>query len=91
MIKPFDMELFMAGVLIGSHATRQRHLRQAKLIQAEIAERWQRETPWAWQRKHVAWFLEHCLGRHSELTRYYCLLTVRLITRRLEKPWAFKR
>jgi len=33
----FDMEVFMAGVLTGSHATRQRHVRQAKIIQAEIA------------------------------------------------------
>lgn len=50
MSKPFDMELFLAGMLTGSHATRQRHLRQAKIIQAEISERWQRETPWAWQK-----------------------------------------
>jgi len=35
----FDMELFLAGMLTGSHATRQRHLRQAKVIQAEIAKR----------------------------------------------------
>jgi len=91
MSKPFDMEWFLAGVLSGSHATRQRHLRQAKAIHTAIAERWQRETPWSWQRKHVAWFLEHCLGRHSELTWYYYLLTVRLITRRLEKSWVFKR
>jgi hypothetical protein len=62
MSKQFDMELFLTGVLTGSHATRQRHLRQAKIIQAEITERWQRETPWSWQRKHVIWFLEHCLG-----------------------------
>ena len=27
MSKPFDMELFLAGVLTGSHATRQRHLK----------------------------------------------------------------
>lgn len=47
MSKPFDMELFLAGMLTGSHATRQRHLRQAKIIQAEISERWQRQTPWA--------------------------------------------
>ncbi|MBF7142909.1 MULTISPECIES: hypothetical protein [Pseudomonas] len=91
MSKPFDMEWFLAGVLSGSHATRQRHLRQAKAIHTAIAERWQRETPWSWQRKHVAWFLEHYLGRHSKLTRYYYLLTVRLITRRLEKSWVFKR
>ncbi|WP_072388608.1 hypothetical protein [Pseudomonas sp. NFACC09-4] len=90
MSKPFDMELFLGGVMTGSHATRQRHLRQATLIQAEIADRWQRETPWAWQRKHVAWFLEHRLDRHSEATRYYYLLTVRLLARRLGKSWAFK-
>ncbi len=30
MSKPFDMELFLAGVLTGSHATRRRHVRQAK-------------------------------------------------------------
>ncbi|WP_128775443.1 hypothetical protein [Pseudomonas syringae] len=89
MSRPFDMELFLAGVLTGSHATRQRHLRQAKIIQAEIAERWQRETPWAWRRKHVAWFLYHRLGRCSEATRYYYLLTVRLLTYRLERSWVF--
>jgi len=54
MSKPFDMELFLAGVLTGSHATRQRHVRQAKIIQVEIAGRWQRETPWAWQKS--MWF-----------------------------------
>ncbi|MES3708370.1 hypothetical protein QC590_09010 [Pseudomonas putida] len=91
MSKPFDMELFLAGVLTGSHATRQRHVRQAKIIQAEIAERWQRETPWGWQKKHVDWFLEHCISRRSEATRYYYVLTIRLITRRLETSWAFKR
>ena len=89
MSKPFDMELFLAGVLTGSHATRQRHLRQAAIIQAAIAERWQRETPWSWQRKHVAWFLEHRLDRRSGATRYYYLLTARLLARRLEKSWAF--
>lgn len=90
MSKPFDMELLLAGVLTGSHATRQRHLRQAKIIQAEISDRWQRETPWAWQRKHVAWFLESRPPRRSEATRYYYLLTVRLLARRLEKTWVFK-
>lgn len=57
MSKPFDMEL-LAAMLTGSYATRQRHIRQAKLIQTEISERWQLETPWGWRRKHVAWFLE---------------------------------
>lgn len=87
MSQPFDMELFLAGVLTGSHATRQRHVRQAKIIQADIAERWQRKTPWAWQRKHVTWFLEHRLDRRRNATRYYYLLTMRLIVRRLEKSW----
>lgn len=57
MSKSFDMELFLAGVLTGSRATQQRHVRQAKTIQVAIAERWQRETPWTWQKKHVVWFL----------------------------------
>lgn len=90
MSKPFDMELFLGGVLTGSHATRQRHVRQATLIQAEIAERWQRETPWAWQRKHLVWFLDHLLARRCKATRYYYLLTVQLLARRLGRPWVFK-
>ncbi|MCX2707477.1 MULTISPECIES: hypothetical protein [Pseudomonas] len=89
MSKAFDMELFLAGVLIGSHATRQRHVQEAKIIQAEIAERWQRVTPWAWQRKHLAWFLEHHLTQRSKATRYYYLLTIRLLARRLQASWTF--
>ncbi|UVL66298.1 hypothetical protein [Pseudomonas sp. B21-031] len=91
MSKPFDMELFLAGVLTGSHATHQRHVRQAKIIQTEIAERWQRETPWAWQRKHLVWFLDQRLKERSGASHYYYLLTVRLLVRRLEKPWVFNR
>ena len=90
MSKPFDMELFLAGVLTGSHATRQRHVRQAKIIHAEIVGRWQRETPWGWQRKHLAWFLEHRMTHRSEAAQYYYLLTARLLARRLEKSWFFK-
>lgn len=89
MRNAFDMELFLAAVLTGSHSTRQRHLRQAKFIQAEIAKRWQRETPWVWHRKHVDWFLKHRSSQHSEATRYYYILTVRLLARRLGKPWFF--
>lgn len=89
MSKPFDMELLLSAVLTGSYATRQRHLRQAKLIQAEISERWQLETPWAWQRKHVNWFLEHRMSHRSEATRYYYLLTIRLLARRLKTSWIF--
>ena len=91
MSKPFDMGLLLDGVLTGSHATRQRHVRQAKIIQAEIAKRWLRENPWTWQRKHVAWFLEHHLKLRTDSTRYYYLLTVRLLTRRLQKTWGFSR
>jgi hypothetical protein len=89
MSKSFDMELFLAGVLTGSHATRKRHVLQAKTIQAKIAKRWQRETPWCWQRKHLAWFLEHHMRFRSEATRYYYVLTIRLLARRLEAPWIF--
>lgn len=89
MTKAFDMEVFLAGVLTGSHATRRRHLRQAWVIHAAIAERWQRGTPWAWQQKHLAWFLAHHLEHRTEGTRYYYLLTVRLIARRLGKSWVF--
>jgi hypothetical protein len=87
MSKLFDMDLFLAGVLTGSHATRQRHLRQAKVIQAEIAKRWHRETPWAWQRKHVVWFIDHHLHHHSESTKYHYDLTVRLLARGMGKSW----
>ena len=89
MSKPFDMELFLASVLTGSLATRQRHLRQARIIQVEISERWQRQTPWAWQKKHVVWFLDHRLSNRSEATGYYYLLTVRLLAGRLQKSWVF--
>ncbi|MGO4802136.1 hypothetical protein [Pseudomonas syringae] len=89
MTHAFDMEAFLSGVLTGSHATRQRHLRQARIIQAAIAKRWQKDTPWSWKRKHLDWFLQHCLTRRSNSTRYYYLLTVRLITGRLEMSWVF--
>lgn len=90
MSKPFDMELFLAGVLIGAHTTRQRHVRQAKIIQVAIAERWRRENPWTWQKKHVVWFLENCMSKHSRATQYYYVLTVRLLARRLGTSWVFK-
>ncbi|WP_082112114.1 hypothetical protein [Pseudomonas frederiksbergensis] len=89
MSKPFDMELFLAGVLTGSHTTRQRHLRQAMLIQAEISKRWRRETPWAWQQKHLIWFLDHCLSDRNQVTRHYYVLTARRLARHLGKSWVF--
>lgn len=90
MSKSFDMELFIAGVLSGSYATRQRHVRQAKFIQFAIEERWGRDTPWKWQRKHLYWFLRHRLSHHSHATRYYYRLTVQLLTVRLGKGWVFE-
>lgn len=90
MSKPFDMELFLAGVLTGSHTTRQRHLRQAKAIQAAIDNRWHRDNPWTWQRKYLVWFLNHHVIQRAESTRYYYVLTMRLLTLRLGKSWKFK-
>lgn len=88
MSKPFDME-FLTGVLTGSPVTQQRHLRQAKAIQTAITERWHRDNPWTWQRKHLAWFLDTHVNPHAESTRYYYLLTVNLLTIRLGKVWQF--
>ncbi|WP_223526359.1 hypothetical protein [Pseudomonas sp. BF-B-26] len=91
MNKPFDMEIFLAGVLTGAHATRERHIRQAKTIQAAISERWNRDNPWTWQRKHLVWFLNSHMNSNSKSTRYYYLLTTNLITLRLGKSWNFQR
>lgn len=89
MSTAFDMELFLAGVLTGAHVTRERHIRQAKTIQAAISERWSRDNPWTWQRKHLVWFLNHHMNLNSKSTRYYYLLTVRLLAHRLGKSWRF--
>ncbi len=82
MTKPFDMALFLNGVLTGSKATQQRHLRQARIMQAAIQQRWQRENPWTWQLKHIRWFLVEHLKNHSESARYYYTLTATLILMR---------
>ena len=89
MSKAFDMELLLAGVLTGSHSTRQRHLRQAEAIQTAIAERWQRDNPRTRQKKHLVWFLNHHLNQRTDSTRYYYLLTIQLLTHRLGKFWQF--
>jgi hypothetical protein len=91
MSKPFDMELFLASVLTGSHATRLRHLRQANAIQAAISNRWHLDNPWTWQQKHLAWFLHHHVNQRAESTRYYYLLTMHLLVHRLGKSWQFNR
>ncbi|HDS1680177.1 TPA: hypothetical protein QEM39_001692 [Pseudomonas putida] len=83
MTKPFDMTLFLSGVLAGSQATQRRHLRQARLMQAAIQQRWQLDNPWTWQLKHVRWFLTQHLKYHSNATRYYYRLTALLVWKRL--------
>ena len=77
------MALFLSGVLNGSTATRQRHLRQARIMQAAIQQRWQRDTPWTWQLKHVRWFFTQHLKDHSDASRYYYRLTALLVWKRL--------
>ena len=81
------MELFLAGALTGAHATRERHVRQAKAIQEAISKRWHRDNPWTWQRKHLSWFLTQHVSHRAKTTRHYYLLTARLIANRLGKPW----
>lgn len=83
MSKPFDMALFLSGVLTGSKVTQQRHLRQAGIMQAAIQQRWQRDNPWTWQLKHVRWFLTQYLKEHSDATGYYYRLTALLVWKRL--------
>lgn len=83
MSKPFDMTLFLSGVLTGSKVTQQRHLRQARIMQAAIQQRWQRDNPWTWQLKHVRWFLNQYLKDHSRASRYYYRLTAALICKRM--------
>lgn len=85
MSKPFDMALFMSGVLNGSKATKQRHLRQSLAIQAAIQNRWQRDNPWSWKTKHIRWFIVHHLKNRSAYTRYYYQLTIQLIQKRLNR------
>lgn len=83
MSKPFNMALFLSGVLTGSNATQQRHLRQARIMQAAIQRRWKRDNPWTWQLKPVRWFLTQHLKDHSDVTRYYYRLTALLVWKRL--------
>ena len=87
MTKPFDMELFLAGVLTGAKTTRERHIRQAKAIQTAISDRWHRDSPWTWQKKHLLWLLNVELSGQAPWTRYYYNCTVQLIAERLKKSW----
>ena len=88
MKKAFDMPLFLSGILSGSATTRQRHIRQARTIQAAIWNRWGRDNPWTWQEKHLKWFFKEEIEK-KEPTRYYYLLTAALIAKRMNKKWRF--
>ena len=83
MTKRFDMALFLSGVLTGSKATQQRHLRQSRIMQAAIQRRWQRDNPFTWQCSHFRGFITQHLRNHSNATRYYYWLTALLIWKRL--------
>lgn len=90
MTKPFDMALFLNGVLTGSYATRRRHLRQAQIMQAAIQKRWGIASPWGWKLKHLRWFSDRYLKIYAPATRYYFLLTVLLIINRLGRRESWK-
>ncbi|HLD65242.1 MAG TPA: hypothetical protein VJA19_04295 [Pseudomonas sp.] len=91
MSTAFDMELFLAGVLTGSHATPPAAYPPGQGHPGGDPERWQLDNPRAWQRKHLNWFLVHHLSQRAESTRYYYLLTAQLIAKRLGKAWQFNR
>lgn len=86
MTKSFDMGLFLDAVLTGSHASRQRHTKQAQTMQKALRKRFDRDNPWSWQLKHFRWFEEHHLKSRSPATRYYYRLTEWLVIKRLGKP-----
>jgi hypothetical protein len=73
---PFDVALFLSGVLTGSKATQQRHLWQARIMQAAIQQRWRRDNPWTWQLKACAVVShsspERPLRRHPVLLSAHC-------------------
>ncbi|TWC60643.1 hypothetical protein FBY04_10185 [Pseudomonas sp. SJZ080] len=55
-----------------------------------IFDRWQRDNPWTWRRKHLVWFLNQHMSQCTRSTRYYYLLTLRLLIIRLGKAWHFE-
>lgn len=86
MAYPYDMKLFLSGVLTGSQAKQQRHLRQAQIIQAAIQGRWKTNNPWRWKLKHFLWFNNVYLKNHANSSRYYYLLTINIIIARTGNP-----
>lgn len=49
MNAPYNMEIFLAGILKGSQATRKRQISQAKIIQIAISTRWHKNNPRTWK------------------------------------------
>lgn len=95
-----NMQIFLGGVLTGSHQSRKRHLMQADVIQAAIELRWGRNHPKRWQAKHLRWFLQEQARTAYPETSYRYWLTARILVERLDKtndwlphlngPWAQK-
>lgn len=85
MSKPFNMQLFLSGRLIGSCSTRKRYIAQASKMQEAIAARWGLPSPWSWKAKHLRWFLTREISHHAPATQYYYRLTAKLICERLGK------
>jgi len=86
MNAPYNMEIFLAGVLKGSQATRKRHISQAKIIQIAISKRWHKNNPWTCKLKHLDWFIDTQLKSKATSTAYYYQLTINLIIKRRKQP-----
>lgn len=87
---PFDMKLFLTGVLTGLQATRNAICDRLRLSMLQSQHAGSEKRPGLGKESSFAWFLDHHLDRRSEATRYYYKLTIRLLARRLEKSWVFK-
>ena len=91
------MKNFLAGVLGGAAASRDRHITQANMMQAAIYERWNRRHPKQWRVKHFRWYLHEHLKSAAPSTRYrHWLTTVKIMvrlgktadwTQYLQGPW----
>lgn len=86
MNTPYNIEIFLAGVLKGSQATRKRHINQAKIIQIAISKRSHKNNPWTWKLKHLNCFIGTQLKSKATSTAYYYQLTVNLIIQRRKQP-----
>lgn len=81
MTSEFDIALFLHPMLKDTHATPQRHIRQAERMNEVIREHWGCATPWSWREKHVRWFMEHYLLCSAPAT-VYCYELIAGLNRR---------